>query len=184
MSANFRQGENQGRTPPCAGARHGKESQASCYVSDQISAFMAALRAREAVAARGLDFMILTAARTGLSPRRSFGGESIFQAKVWVVPPSRMKSGREPRVPLSRAVISVLKVQAHHQDDGSARETPIEHGHVFGAWTSQVMAHGFRSTFRDWAAECTNFPREGALSLEIVSVESSICNGEQRPTSA
>ena len=170
--------------PPWEGA----ESQASCYVSDQISAFMAALRAREAVAARALDFMILTAARTGLSPRRSFGGESIFQAKVWVAPPSRMKSGREPRVPLSRAVISVLKVQAHHQDDGvsgrSARETPVEHGHVLGAWTSQVMAHGFRSTFRDWAAECTNFPREGALSLEIVSVESSICNGEQRPTSA
>jgi hypothetical protein len=63
--------------PPWEGA----ESQASCYVSDQISAFMAALRAREAVAARALDFMILTAARTGLSPRRSFGGESIFRPK-------------------------------------------------------------------------------------------------------
>ena len=77
--------------PVPAMGKCGKSSIVLCF----YHAF-SALPAREAAAAGALDFMILTAARTGLSPRRSFGGESIFQAKVWVVPPSRMNLAANP----------------------------------------------------------------------------------------
>jgi integrase len=136
----------------------------------QIGAFMAALRTREAVAARALEFTILTAARTGeiLGARWD---EIDFQTKVWVVPASRMKSGREHRVPLSRPAISVLKeMQARHQDDlvfpGDRHGKSLSNMAMLMVLRridrADLTAHGFRSTFRDWAAECTNFPREVA----------------------
>jgi integrase len=137
---------------------------------DQIGGFMAALRTREAVAARALEFTILTAARTGevLGARWD---EIDFQAKVWVVPPSRMKSGREHRVPLSRPAISVLKeMQAHREDDlvfpGDRRGKPLWNMAMLMVLRrmgrTDLTSHGFRSTFRDWVAECTSFPREVA----------------------
>jgi integrase len=172
----FRQGENPARwrghldalLPARSKVRKVKHHAALPYV--QIGAFMAALRTREAVAARALEFTILTATRTGevLGARWN---EIDFQAKVWVVPANRMKSGREHRVPLSRPAISVLKeMQARHQEDlvfpGDRR------GKSLSNMAMQMMlrrmdradltAHGFRSTFRDWAAECTNFPAEVA----------------------
>jgi integrase len=172
----FRQGENPARwrghldmlLPVRSKVRKVKHHAALPY--SEIGAFMAALRTREAVAARALEFMILTAARTGevLGARRE---EIDFQAKVWVVPPSRMKSGREHRVPLSRAAISVLKeMQAHHQGDlvfpGDRRGKPLSNMAMLMVLRrmdrADLTAHGFRSTFRDWAAECTSFPREVA----------------------
>jgi len=172
----FRQGENPARwrghldalLPARGKVRKVKHHAALPY--DQIGAFMAALRTREAVAARALEFMILTAARTGevLGARRD---EIDFQAKMWVVPPRRMKSGREHRVPLSRAAISVLKdMQARHQDDllfpGDRRGKQLSNMAMLMMLRrmdrADLTAHGFRSTFRDWAAECTNFPAEVA----------------------
>jgi integrase len=172
----FRQGENPARwrghldalLPARGKVRKVKHHAALPY--DQIGAFMAALRTREAVAARALEVMILTAARTGevLGARRD---EIDFQAKMWVVPPRRMKSGREHRVPLSRAAISVIKdMQARHQDDllfpGDRRGKQLSNMAMLMMLRrmdrADLTAHGFRSTFRDWAAECTNFPAEVA----------------------
>jgi integrase len=134
---------------------------------DQIGSFMPELREREAVAARALEFAILTAARTGevLGARWS---EIDFGAKVWTVPAGRMKGGREHRVPLSTAALAILRRMAQiregdHVFPGDRRATlsnmallmllrRMGHG--------DLTAHGFRSTFRDWAAERTNFLNE------------------------
>jgi integrase len=172
----FRQGENPARwrghldalLPAHNKVRKVKHHAALPYA--QIGAFMAALRTREAVAARALEFTILTAARTGevLGARWD---EIDFQAKVWVVPPNRMKSGREHRVPLSLLAISVLEeMQARHQEDlvfpGDRRGKPLSNMAMLMMLRrmdrADLTAHGFRSTFRDWAAECTNFPAEVA----------------------
>ena len=80
-----------------------------------------------------------------------------------------MKSGREHRVPLSRPAISVLKeMQARHQDDlvfpGDRHGKSLSNMAMLMVLRrmdrADLTAHGFRSTFRDWAPECTNFPRE------------------------
>jgi integrase len=165
----FRQGENAARwrghldalLPARSKVRKVKHHAALRY--DEVGTFMTELQAREGIAARALEFTILTAARTGevLGARRE---EIDFQAKVWVVPPNRMKSGREHRVPLSRGAISVLKdMQARHQDDlvfpGDRRGKPLSNMAMLMILRrmdrADLTAHGFRSTFRDWAAECT-----------------------------
>jgi integrase len=172
----FRQGENAARwrghldalLPARGRVRKVKHHAALPY--SEIGTFMAALKTREAVAARALEFTILTAARTGevLGTRWE---EIDFHANVWVVPASRMKSGREHRVPLSRMAVSVLQeMQACHQDDlvfpGDRRGKPLSNMAMLMVLRrmdrADLTAHGFRSTFRDWAAECTNFPREVA----------------------
>ena len=126
---------------------------------------MQALRQREGTAARALEFTILTAARTGevIGARWE---EIDFDGMMWTVPAGRMKGGKEHRVPLSEHTIALL------------RELPTEEGnpHVFigpsqGAGLSNmamtsvlrrmghgdITVHGMRSTFRDWAAERTNY---------------------------
>jgi integrase len=172
----FRQGENAARwrghldalLPARGRVRKVKHHAALPY--SEIGTFMAALKTREAVAARALEFTILTAARTGevLGARSE---EIDFRAKVWVVPASRMKSGREHRVPLSGAAVSVLKeMQACHQEDllfpGDRRGKSLSNMAMLMVLRrmdrADLTAHGFRSAFRDWAAECTNFPREVA----------------------
>jgi integrase len=143
---------------------------------DQMPAFLAELRARPGMSARALEFTIFTAARTGevLGAR---WGEIDLKAEVWTVPAERMKAGREHRVPLSGgalAVIDMVRPLALMSDgkpdpmapvfSGPRRALPMsdmtmlmllrrmEHG--------DLTAHGFRSTFSDWAAERTAFPRE------------------------
>jgi len=133
----------------------------------EIGAFIETLRERPATAARALEFAILTAARTG----EVLGAKWIeidLKAKIWTIPASRMKSGREHRVPLSRAALAVLQEMENlRQNDrvfpGDRRETLSGMAILMllrRMNRSDLTAHGFRSTFRDWAAECTNFPSE------------------------
>ncbi len=105
----------------------------------ETGAFMRDVRERDATAARALEFAVLTAARTGEVLGAQWS-EIDLKGKVWTIPAARMKSGREHRVPLSEAVVAVLE---------RAREV-----------RQNETAHGFRSTFRDWAAERTSFPSE------------------------
>jgi integrase len=138
--------------------------------------FMAALRRRDAVAARALEFTILTAARTGevLGARWC---EIDRQKALWIVPGSRMKAGREHRVPLSADAVALLDELAILQPEGvSASDAMVFPGAKAGRPLSQMAmlmllrrmeradltAHGFRSTFRDWCAEATEFPSEMA----------------------
>lgn len=132
---------------------------------DQLSGFIGTLRAREGVAARALEFLILTAARTG-SVRGACWDEVDFRNQVWIVPAERMKGGREHRVPLSDRAAKILEA------------LPRTGSFIFGGARSLrenamlellrqlnndgVTVHGFRSVFRDWCGEHTGFPREVA----------------------
>ena len=133
-----------------------------------VAAFVARLRARDAVAGMALEFTILTAARSGevLGARwREFD----LVAKVWAVPGSRMKAGREHRVPLSGRALAILeKLRAARAGEfvfpgqrpgrplsGMSLEMLLRRMKV-----EDATVHGFRSSFRDWCGEETSFPRE------------------------
>ena len=132
---------------------------------DEAPAFLEQLRAREAVAAMALEFTILTAARTGEVLGATWA-EIDFEKRTWTVPALRMKAGREHRVPLSSRAVEVLNETKKLGSDylfpgqrggklsGMAMAMLLRRmGHV-------VTVHGFRSSFRDWAAEMTAFPHE------------------------
>jgi len=142
----------------------------------EIGAFMAALRKREAIAARALEFTILTAARTGEVIGATWD-EIDLEAATWTVPGERMKAGREHRVPLSdRALDIVREMRAaalaadREEPAGDAPLFPSARGNPLSNMAmsmllrrmerGDVTAHGFRSTFRDWAAERTAYPGE------------------------
>ena len=136
----------------------------------RIGAFLAGLRKQNGIAARALEFLVLTATRTGETLGATWD-EVDIGAKLWTIPASRMKAGKEHRVPLSNATLAVLQ-QMHdiwHSDyvfPGGREGRPLSEmsllmllrrmGH------GDITAHGFRSTFRDWAAERTAFAREVA----------------------
>ncbi len=121
----------------------------------------------EGTSAAALEFLILTAARTGevIGARWS---EIDPEERIWVVPAARMKSGREHRVPLSSAAITVLNRMPGAKDDyvfaGQGPGAPLSNMALLMTLgrinRGDITAHGFRSTFRDWAAERTNFPSE------------------------
>jgi integrase len=133
--------------------------------------FMEDLRAREAVAARALEFAILTAGRSGevLGARWS---EMDFAAAVWTIPASRMKGKREHRVPLSPASLALLERMAAKKRGDFIFPTQRSVSNADAALSSMSMemllrrmeqtvtVHGFRSTFRDWTAECTGYANE------------------------
>ncbi|WP_425407569.1 tyrosine-type recombinase/integrase [Hwanghaeella sp.] len=130
--------------------------------------FMVELRAREAIAARGLEFLILTAARTG-EVIGSTWPEINFDDKLWVVPGDRMKVGVEHRVPLSAPAIELLEaMKALRRSDfifpGHRDKAPLSNMAFLQLLKRMeydgVTAHGFRSSFKDWAAEKTRYPNE------------------------
>jgi integrase len=131
----------------------------------EIGAFLAALREQPGIAALALEFAILTAARTGevIGARWS---EVDMQAAVWTVPGDRMKAGREHRVPLSAAAMTALRKAAELRTDKTADGFVFPGGKPGLGLSNMALlallrrmkrddltAHGFRSTFRDWAAE-------------------------------
>jgi integrase len=132
-----------------------------------IGAFMKDLRGMEGTSAAALEFLILTVARTGevIGARWS---EIDLKDSIWVVPAVRMKSGRDHRVPLSSAAIAVLNRMSGAKDSyvfaGQRSGAPLSNMALLmllGRMNrGDITAHGFRSTFRDWAAERTNFPSE------------------------
>src|SRR5262245_57403372 len=134
----------------------------------QLPAFVADLRQREGVSERALEFLILTAARAG-EVRLASADEISFDARVWTIPAGRMKGGRQHRVPLCDAAMNVLKRMEIKRGElifpGAKRGKPLSDvtlEKVAKRISANITPHGFRSTFRDWAAECTNFAREVA----------------------
>lgn len=132
--------------------------------------FVRELRALQATSARALEFLILTAARTGevLGARWS---EVDLEAAVWTVPAGRMKAGKEHRVPLSEAAMAVLRhmlpLRPEGGEDGFIFPGQLQ-GHPLSDMAmlallkrmkrGGITPHGFRSTFRDWAGEATSHP--------------------------
>jgi integrase len=137
-----------------------------------VPAFIAELREREAMAALALEFCILTAARSG----ELYGArwpEIDFAKALWTIPAGRMKAAREHRVPLSSRALAILEKfseartgefvfagqRAGKPLSGMAMEMMLRRMKVEG-----VTVHGFRSAFRDWAGNETQFARELAES--------------------
>ncbi len=139
---------------------------------DDVPAFVGRLRERDAVAARALEFLILTAARSGEVCGARWS-EIDATAKVWTVPPERMKARREHRVPLTDRALAILEEM---RGFGGAADDYLFPGGRVGRSLSNMafkqlldrmgetgfVPHGFRSSFRDWCGECTPFPREVA----------------------
>ena len=133
----------------------------------ELPSFMKELRGTEGTASLALEFLILTAARTSevIYARWS---EVDFKNQTWAVPTARMKSRREHRVPLSQPAIAVLreakKLDGDYIFPGRVSDTPLSNMALLmllGRMNrGDVTAHGFRSSFRDWAADQTNFPNE------------------------
>ena len=131
----------------------------------EIPAFMADLRRIEGVPARALEFTVLTAARTG----ETLGARwDEIAGNVWTVPAERMKKiGQEHRVPLSTAALAILEALPRETNNPFifiGIKVPRLSGEVMlrvlKRLKRDVTVHGLRSTFRDWAADRTSFPRE------------------------
>ena len=144
----------------------------------EVPAFVGTLREREAVTARALEFLILTAARSG-EVRGAEWSELDLERAVWTVPAKRMKAGKEHRVPLTPRTIEILEEVAP-LSGGRGLVFPSSKGGplsdmAFKALFDRmevkgVTAHGFRSAFRDWAGETTTFARELAEAALAHSV--------------
>ena len=137
---------------------------------DELADFVTALRSQEGVASRALEFLILTAARTGEVIGARWDEVDPVE-KMWVVPAARMKARREHRVPLSAGAVAVLKEMKEIRESdfvfpGGKKGKPLSNMAMLAVLKrmdrGELTAHGFRSSFRDWAAERTNFAREVA----------------------
>lgn len=132
----------------------------------EMSPFMKALRQQEGTGARALEFTILTAARSG-EVRGATWGEIDLKAKLWTIPASRMKAGKEHRVPLSAQALQLLA--SIEPTAGTDLVFPSPRGKVLSDMTLtavmrrmqlEAVPHGFRSTFRTWGGEQTAYPRD------------------------
>jgi integrase len=174
----YRDGENPARwrghldklLPPRSRVRKVEHHAAIPY--SELPTFLAALRERDAVAARTLEFLILTAARTGeiIGARWS---EIDLTNKVWAIPAARMKAHREHRVPLSTRAFAILD-ELQLDRPGAADDPFVFSGPKRGQPLSNMAflmllrrmgrgdltAHGFRATFKTWASERTSFQNE------------------------
>lgn len=143
---------------------------------DQVPIFHAALSRREGVAARALQFLMLTATRSG-EVRFAAWSEIDRDTKVWTIPASRMKAGREHRVPLSDAAIELLLALPRFEGtdlvfttDGQRPLSDMSLSAVMRRMGLSAVPHGIRSTFRDWVEERTAYPHavaEQALAHTI-----------------
>jgi integrase len=168
----YRDGENPARwrghldqlLPARSKVRKTKYHSALPYA--ELAAFLVKLREQDGIAARALEFTILTAARTG----ETIGGRSgeiDKKNKVWTVPAERMKAGKEHRVPLSDRALQILEAVGTGDNDdnflfpGRSAGEPLSNMAMLTVLRrmgrGDLTVHGFRSTFRDWAAERTKF---------------------------
>jgi integrase len=144
----------------------------------EIPQFMGALRGRDNIASRALEFAILTAARAGEVIGATWAEIDIDRG-TWTIPAARMKAGAEHRVPLSPRALDILEgvprlAENPHLFSGARSGKPLGHSAIQRALkdvhAGDAVPHGFRSTFRDWAAEQTAYPNhvvEQALAHSI-----------------
>jgi integrase len=132
---------------------------------EAVPAFMAQLRGREAKAALALEFVILTATRTSEVLGAQWPEVDLDKA-IWTVPAARMKAGKEHRIPLSPRAVEILEAV---KPLGQASLFPADKGGKLSTMAMSMLlrrmkldctVHGFRSGFRDWAAECTGYAHE------------------------
>lgn len=134
--------------------------------ASELCAFVTNLRRQDGMGARALELAILTATRSG-EVRGARWGEFDLDQGLWVIPGHRMKAGREHRVPLSSDAVTLLKALPRHANTDlvfvgmkGGQLSDMTLLAVTKRMGANCVPHGFRSTFRDWAAECTNYPGE------------------------
>lgn len=136
----------------------------------EIGAFMGTLRQQDGISAVALEFLILTATRTSETIGARWDEIDTDHA-IWTIPAARIKAGKEHRVPLSAPAMAILKrLNKFRQGDfvfpGGKVKKPMSNMAILALLKrmgrADLTVHGFRSTFRDWAAERTNYPREVA----------------------
>lgn len=127
----------------------------------RIAAFMEDLRAEEGEAARALEFTILTAARTEMT---RFATPAEIEGKDWVLTPTRMKAKRGHIAPIPRAARSLLKgrISGDYLFTNPVTDEPLSENAMLALLErmghGDITVHGFRSTFKDWASDCTEYP--------------------------
>jgi integrase len=137
----------------------------------EVPAFMTALKERDSVGAQAFQFLILTATRTSETVNAKWS-EIDLENGVWRIPPERMKARQEHRVPLSKQARAILKSMLAQRGSadwvfpGTKPESSLSNMAFLALLRrldrTDITAHGFRSSFRDWAAEQTNYAREVA----------------------
>jgi integrase len=131
-----------------------------------IAAFVAELRERDGIAARALEFLILTATRTSETLNATWD-EFDLENRIWTIPPERMKSKKEHRVPLSDPAVAILRdiprvgefvFPGLHRGKALSNMALLTVLRRMGR--GDLTTHGFRSTFRDWGSDVASFPNE------------------------
>ena len=157
-----------------------------------IGDFMTQLRKNDSISAKALEFLILTGVRSG-SVREADWSEIDFAEKLWVIPKEHTKAKQEHRVPLQPQAIKLLK--GLKKVAGSGKVFPSPTGKALsdmalsqlmrgmrerGELTVEAVPHGFRSSFRDWAAERTNYPDEIRKAASMHTVGDAVKSAYQR----
>jgi integrase len=136
----------------------------------EVGAFVADLQGQSGTAARALEFLILTATRTAETVGARWSEIDLDKAE-WKIPGDRIKAGKEHRIPLSPRAVAILRAQHKSKTGefvfpGGKAKRPLSNNAFLALLDrmgrGDITAHGFRSTFRDWAAEQTNYPRDVA----------------------
>lgn len=151
-----------------APARVAKKSHHRALAYREAPAFFALLREQLGLGARALEFAILTAARSG-EVRGASWCEFDLASATWTIPASRMKAGKEHRVPLSEDALTIVRAQAERRlnewvfpGQSGKPLSDMTLSAVLRRMNVDAVPHGFRSTFRDWCAEYTHYPNEVA----------------------
>ena len=191
-AAGFRQGENCARWAglldqllPAPGKVSEPRHHPAVRVDD-MPAFIKALRQHDGLSPKALEFVVLTAARSG-EVRGATWAEIDLEAAVWTVPKERMKAGKEHRVPLNTQAIKLL--EAMPRIEGTELVFPAPRGGQLSdmaltALTRRMnfrddagrvcVPHGFRSSFRDWVFERTDYPRDLAEAALAHALENKV----------
>ena len=171
-AAGYRSGENPARwngnlkEQLPAPAKLKKVKHHAALPFDQVPGFMVDLRKREGTAARALEFLILTAARSG-EVRFAVWSEIDLRAATWTVPADRIKAGKKHTVPLSSDAVKLLKTTPRFEESPYVFPAPrggalsdMSLSAVLKRMRVPAVPHGFRSSFKDWARRMTRFPDE------------------------
>ena len=159
---------------------------------EKIGIFMGCLRRNDSISAKALEFLMLTGVRSG-SVRNANWDEIDFQKKLWIVPAEHTKAGREHRVPLQPQAIKLLESLTRTASGQKIFPSPTGKSlsdmalsqlmrgmKERGELTDKAVPHGFRTTFRVWAAEQTNYPDEIRKVASMHSVNDSVKEAYQR----
>ncbi|MDE2622690.1 MAG: tyrosine-type recombinase/integrase [Betaproteobacteria bacterium] len=138
-----------------------------CMPWDEVPDYMPQLRANGSISAMALEFCILTSTRTSETIKARWE-EIDFKKEIWTVPGTRMKGGESYRVPLTEPMIRLLKSVPRFEGsdfifNGAKQGKPLSNMamlNLLQGTQPDITVHGFRSSFRDWAGESTNFPSD------------------------